>query len=494
LKENPSKPVTSFTKDVLKMASAPLIIQITGFVVMPIIARLYTPEAFGLFSLFTAIIGPIGIFVCMGYEVAIMLPIKDKDASIMFSICILLTSVTTLLSILFVLTTSESLIEFLGANHELSTYLWLLPVVILFGGFSSSFRYWNLRKKYFGSISAANIASTSSDKSVTLGLGFAGYTTGLSLMLGTVADSIVRPIVLGITARKEIYTLVKNNIQWSKIISGIKQYRKFPMYALPTNLFGRLTSDVPVYLLIYYFSQSIVGQYALGLRLLNLPMSLIGNSVGEVYFQRETENTERNSELMEVLFKRLVLVGLLPFFLIGIIGEEIFSFMFGAIWSEAGIYAQFFSFLIFIRFITTPSNYLMILFEKQEFALFLNITTMLVTIVSIVIGGLLHNTYLSIILISLTNGIVYGIFGFGFMKYAGLSLSRIFKTINYFFLLALPIIIIIVFEKYIFHLSSIIQFSTAGFGSIIYYLFAIKQDEQLYTKLSKIKILGKFIR
>lgn len=476
------------------MASAPLITQIIGFMLMPVIARLYTPEAFGLFSLFMAIIGPIGIFVCMGYEVSIMLPKNDKDAAVMFNICILITFIITALSVLLVLVAADSLVNLLSAPVEFKMYLWLFPLFIILGGLSSSFRYWNLRKKSFSSISLANITSTSFDKGTSILLGFSGFTSGISLIISNLTDAFSRPVVLGIKALKGNAGLFKDNFQWTKMVSGINKYRKFPMYSLPTNLFARLTGDIPVYLLIYYFSQSVVGQYALGLKLLNIPMSLIGNSVGEVYFQRETENSESKSELLTTLYKRLVLLGLLPFLLIGIIGEEIFSFMFGANWSEAGIYAQFFSFLIFIRFITTPANYLMILFEKQEYSLLLNITTATVTIISIIIGGFLNNVYISIILISLTNGFAYGVFGFGFMRKAGITYIEIFKIIKYCFLLFLPLGILISFEKYIFKSSSVILFITAGIGSIVYYLIAIRHDAQLYSKVIDIKFIKRFIK
>ncbi len=67
-------PKSTFAKDVLKMASAPLCTQILSVILMPIITRLYIPDVYGTFQLFFSIVMPIAVFVCLGYSGSIVLP------------------------------------------------------------------------------------------------------------------------------------------------------------------------------------------------------------------------------------------------------------------------------------------------------------------------------------------------------------------------------------------------------------------------------------
>ena len=109
------------------------------------------------------------------------------------------------------------------------------------------------------------------------------------------------------------------------------------------------------------------------------------------FFQNISE-LKNEKVLLDFVFKNLVIFSI-PILLIAILGEDIFFFL-GSQWSEAGIYAQILSLFLFVKFITIPSNYLMLKFEKQEYSIILNITSLLVSIASLTIGGV-KNMYLS---------------------------------------------------------------------------------------------------
>ena len=70
----------TFLDNLTKIISGTLLAQLIGFFTLPIITRIYSPNAFGEFSLFVAVLGPIGMIITMGYELAILKPKKDKDA------------------------------------------------------------------------------------------------------------------------------------------------------------------------------------------------------------------------------------------------------------------------------------------------------------------------------------------------------------------------------------------------------------------------------
>ena len=81
-----------------------------------------------------------------------------------------------------------------------------------------------------------------------------------------------------------------------------------------------------------------MGYYAFGNRLIRLPMSLIGGSIAQVFFQRaaEAKNDGTLPALVERVFQILVALGMFPILMLTIIGADLFTVVFGERWAEAG--------------------------------------------------------------------------------------------------------------------------------------------------------------
>ena len=76
-----SKRNTSFKSDILRLASGTGIAQIIGILSMPILSRLYAPEAFGITALFLSLTTILGVIACMRYELSIVLKSGSKVPS-----------------------------------------------------------------------------------------------------------------------------------------------------------------------------------------------------------------------------------------------------------------------------------------------------------------------------------------------------------------------------------------------------------------------------
>src|SRR5947209_80374 len=63
--------------DVATLASGTAVAQLVGLLAAPLIARLFSPAAFGGLALFAAISGTISVIACWRYELAIVIPEKD---------------------------------------------------------------------------------------------------------------------------------------------------------------------------------------------------------------------------------------------------------------------------------------------------------------------------------------------------------------------------------------------------------------------------------
>jgi len=488
--EKLSQPKGTFAKDVLKMASAPLCTYIMGMILMPVITRLYFPDVYGTFHLFASITTPIVAFVGLGYSGSIVLPQKDEVASNMLCISLMFTVLVTLLSILFILFGSEFLLNWLKAP-ELRVYLWLIPVAVFVSGLYLPFSSWNVRNKRFSRIAISRISNATVNKAVLIGTGFSGLATSGSLIVGRIAGLMAASIILGARIWKENAQLFKSSIRWHNIVQGIKRYRKFPMYNLWTDLTSRLATTIIVFLFAFYFSKTVIGHYGLGLVVLSLPITFIAGSIGEVFYQKgaRARHDGTNASLVENLFKRMVYLGMLLFLLLAVAGDDFFAFVFGANWSEAGVYAQILSFKIFFDFAITPAKNLTNILEKQEATLILHLVIIVISSVSIVVGGLASNIYIALGLFSLLNGLTTLGFGLLMFRFAGVSLSIIFAILSKCFVLCLPIVIVTALAKLCFGASPLVLIVISAISCAIYYSMLLKNDRVLQSAI--IEILGK---
>ena len=75
-----SKIKSEFTRNVLTLMTGTTISLAIPIAISPVLTRIYTPQDFGVFTLYMAITTIIAVLVTGRYELAIMLPKKDENA------------------------------------------------------------------------------------------------------------------------------------------------------------------------------------------------------------------------------------------------------------------------------------------------------------------------------------------------------------------------------------------------------------------------------
>ena len=76
-----------FSQDALTLTIAPMMSQILGILLTPILTRMYSPDAFGLAALFGSIVMIPSVFATMGYNGAIILPKSNATANNLVLVC-----------------------------------------------------------------------------------------------------------------------------------------------------------------------------------------------------------------------------------------------------------------------------------------------------------------------------------------------------------------------------------------------------------------------
>ena len=479
---------SSFATDVLKLVTGTTFAQIIAILASPLLTRLYGPEAFGFLALFTSITSIIGVIACMHYEMRIMLPKTDEEAANLLGLCLLCVAVISGLTVPALYFGGDALLSLLKAPG-LAPYLILVPVFVFISGVFLALNYWNSRTKHFGRLSVARVTSSLATTGTQLGAGFAGYATGGSLIGANLVGVSVSTGVLGGQIWRDDHTLLRRSISWQGMIDGLKRYKKFPLIDSSSALMNTASWQLPAFLLAAFFSPVVVGFYALGFRMLQFPMSLIGSSIAQVFFQRASEARSDGTLpfLVENVFRLLVMIGIFPILAVTIIGPELFAVIFGDVWAEAGLYAQVLSIWAFVWFISSPLSTIWIVLEKQAFGIRVTTLNFLTRIISLVLGGITGSPVVALLLFAFSGILIYGYLNVKMLLFSGVQLINASRHLFSSLKLFCPFGVILVGLKIVNAGSLFLIAVTCVFG-MVYYLYIIKTDYQIKTLISGLRM------
>jgi len=474
-----ARPKTSFAIDVLKLASGTTLAQLLGILVSPILTRLYAPEAFGMLAIFTSITAIIGVIACLRYELPIMLPESDEEAANLLGASLMFAGLISLLTVPIIWWGGDTLLRWLNAPN-LAHYLWLVPLAVLFTGIFMALNYWNSRTKQFGRLSIARVTTSVATITGQLGVGFAGFTTGGTLIGASVGGSMLATTVLGGQIWRDDKKIFVQSVRWHKMQEGIKRYHKFPLWGTWSALLGTASWQLPAFLLSVFFSSTIVGYYALGFRILQLPMSLIGGAIGQVFFQR-TAASKCKGELAFMVsgaYQSLVILMLFPSLVLTMIGKDLFIVFFGVNWSEAGVFAQILAIWGFVWFVVSPLTNLHATLEMQEFGVIINIMRFFFRLAALTIGGWMGSPRLAIGLFAISGILIYAFQCVVLLRVSGVSSSIIVRSFRTPIILFTPVCAILLILK-AFSVGGWIQVCVGIVGVIAYYLYSFRKEPSL---------------
>ena len=482
----------SFISNTLKLTGGTTIVQILLVFASPIITRLYGPEAYGLAAIFASIIGIIGSIACLRYDYAIVLPRKDEEAASLLGLCLLLAIIISLIIIPIIWLVNQYALVSIMAS-KLMPYIWFIPLSILLNGWLLALTGWNSRKKQFGRLSIARMTGSIATIFIQLVAGFLGYASGGSLIISSIIGSTI--IILmqcsQILLNERSFLRESINIEW--MAKGIKRYKKFPLIDTLSTLINVTSWRLPALLLAFFFSPTVAGYYALAFTLIQLPMSLIGGAIAQVFFQRASDaKVEGNlHNIVENVFRFLVIISMFPMLTLTIIGNDIFTVFFGDRWAEAGVYTQILSIWAILWFISAPLGSLILVLEKQEFQFKVGIANFVTRLIAICIGGLLGNARISILLFAILGLFVYTYFLLGIIDMVGVSRKSIVDSLKSNFILFIPTGIILIIMS-ILSVSPLIKVFVSVILFFIYVVYIIKNNniinglvyDNIYLKLN----------
>jgi O-antigen/teichoic acid export membrane protein len=373
----------SYISSALKLLSGTVSGQIILLITTPILTQLFTPDDFGVLTLFSSVIGTIWVLGTLSLDIAITLENDDKKvdsvgrAAILFSL-----SLGTLVLIISLLFKVDIIAK--SGLEKIQPYLLLLPVGFVLICYYYILNGWLIRLNQYGSVSLAKVGQQGGMAIAQLVLGYF-YPKAVMLLFGYIFGYLLGSIVQLISLVKLKVSVI--NFSYTNLHLRIRDHQKLIKYTTPARLANLGSSTMPPILIAYFFGLDYAGFFAISQRVVGAPINMITASISQVFLGESRKMMMESPAKVLQTCKKIVLylIGLsfIPFCILLWKGPVIAGLVLGNDYSYVGEVAKYLTIMYFFRLISTPFSMTLNMTNNHSVQFYWDIIR-LITIVSVI--------------------------------------------------------------------------------------------------------------
>jgi O-antigen/teichoic acid export membrane protein len=396
----------SLVSHALSLGGGTALGQLVVIAASPVLTRLFSPEEFGVFGLFSSFLAVAAVAACWRLDFAIVSSRTDRQAA-----SLLLQSVTLLFPNALLAGVALWLMQHNGilAYDALSPVACLaMAVAVIVTGMFGALRFWSAREMRFSAIGQAVLRQSLGRAGAPIALGAAG--TGWEGLVG--GEIIGRSLGIFHLARPAILRcsslLARCRIGYH--LKVLRRNWKFPSILLPSSLLDAIAGALPLPFIAVSFGPAAAGSFALVTRLASVPGALVAASLADVFQSHFGRDLRQNNAAAYGRLMRtagaLLAIGLLVFVPLGLLGPWLVPLVFGSEWREAGLYLQILAPLFLAAFVVSPLSRAIAVANRQELKLIIDVALLLVPIATLY-ALRSHGWSAALIAFSAANVVVY---------------------------------------------------------------------------------------
>lgn len=348
----------SLTRATFTLLAGSALAQAIPLLLGPWIARLYTPEEYGEFALLWTVASNLAVVGCARYEFALALETAEAGASALLALCLRLLLAMTALSVV---------VGALWMTWGALPLAAALPLVVLALAASQALAQWAARAGQFAALAWGRVVQWGGGALAQVGLGLLhagpwGLVGGAALGAAAAAALQARPAPQGGWL---------GLLQPQPLRQTAHKHRDFPLLNTPHAFAGALQDTLAIALLTAWLGAPEAGAWALALRYLKAPASLVGGSLSQALYPRLTQAGSGADARALVRRQLALLAGIaLPLMLALLaFGPWLFTTAFGPEWRGAGELARSLAPYIALHFIASPLSVVPMAWGAQGWAL-----------------------------------------------------------------------------------------------------------------------------
>ncbi len=391
-------------KNSATLLSANAISQGIAFAVLPVIARLYSPDELGILALFLGIEGLLSVIANGKYESAIVLSKSKSMAANTFNLCFLINAVFSLLILIVLLLGSHQILSILH-YESLEGVIYYLPFFVFIVAFAQASIYWFNYNKRFALTARYTLWQGLINNGLKVGSGFlkAGL---MGLVWANLTSHFIS--ILSCFTRKETWRQLFH-FNKKEILAAASEHRKFPLYTLPHTFINMVSGNLPILILSGYFGMAEIGLFSMGITIGFRPINLLSSSLDQVISQSMAERVNKQEPIWTILIQSIkkILLVVTPFFILAFfLAPLVLRYFLGERWEQSALYIQIMIPWLIISLFTASLSSIPPIFGKQRIALIIEIIYILARLIALIIGIYIQNFVWAIILFSFVSAVV----------------------------------------------------------------------------------------
>lgn len=347
-----------------------VIAQVFSVLISPILTRIYTPEEMGDLNIYLRAVGFLSAVATARYELSLPLPKKEEHAYLLYRLSIRI-SIYVLLGSCFLFFVYFLFTKFDVKTVNLAVFTLISSVFLVLINLGTN---WAIRKKQFKKISTSRMLNSISSNLLRWLFGAMGMGS-----FGLLIASLVGYVLSSLTFFKEWFKIDKANRSFrsdgkTKVL--MNTYREFPAINLPHVMVDLGKDLLLAFFMVFFFSKDVFGWYSHSYAILQMPISIIGISIGQVFFNRAAEIVNNGGSTLGLLKKTigvLFAISIIPFTVLFFFGTPMFSFVFGKEWAQAGHFSEIMSIWFFMNFLNSVISTLPTILHRQKQFFYLGI-------------------------------------------------------------------------------------------------------------------------
>lgn len=361
---------------------------------MPVLTRVYAPADFSVAQVFTSLTAILIAVSCLRFDMAIPLPAERRQGFGLLILSMIMTLCVSGAVVIFMLLAPPQWFDLLN-SPRLLPYLPLVPVAVAFGGAYQAMQMWFVREKRFEGIARSRVLQSSAMAGGQIGLGVAGL-----IPFGLIGGQLLNQSVgfLSLFGRSVGGFLEKGFVPGrQELISLAREYGRFPKFLVWEALANAASLNLPLLVIGAFASGSELGYLTLATFMIQMPMALIGNAVGQAYMSAAA-TADRNGELGPYtwrILRGLTGVAIAPIIAVALLSPFLFPLVFGSGWERSGWLVTWMAPWCFFQLLVSPISGALYVRHQLKLAMALQVFGLVLRVSAVVAAGTLASNWIS---------------------------------------------------------------------------------------------------
>lgn len=384
-------------KNTFKLSSSNLVTFFALFVFTPIISRIYTPEIYSGWGIFSNVTLIFNIIIFLSYQNAIIQTKDESEVTGLNVLCISCALIVNLVVTAFFFIGAWLKIDFFvnfPSIGLLSVYFLLYAVYYL--SIANANRY-----ALYGLMATVTVIYGLSQPLLRIGFGYL-YLNDLSLIYACLVSLLVSALYYYVGLRKKGFSVFRDRISISYILALAKKYKKYPLYDAPASVMDSFSVGIVIILLSMFFEKKDIGGLSMVMQLIILPTSLVGDALSQVFFRELSVAVGDNTYEKSIAIKSAKISFYLSccaaaFFILG--GDKIVQLFLGEKWNNTGPMVLCMSLFAFPTILSEALMPIFKVYNRQATRLKYVSVNLAIILASLALGVLLFNNILYVLVI-----------------------------------------------------------------------------------------------